>query len=233
MVYKLKHWLPTMLPTHCRLCGTATRRAHDLCLPCREEAPWLGNVCSRCSFPLPASCDDALCGRCQKRLPAFDATTALFHYRPPVDYLIKRLKFSSELAISPLLSGMLATRLLARDTPLPDLLVPVPLHHSRLRERGYNQATELARGVSRKLNIKTSHRLCVRHRKTEPQSLLTHNARRLNLRDAFSVSATTIPEHVAIIDDVMTTGHTASELAQVLKRAGARKVEVWIIARAG
>ena len=233
MVYKLRRWLPALLPTHCRLCGNVTRHAHDLCRPCREEAPWLENVCCRCSLPLPACCDDELCGRCQKRLPAFDTTTALFHYRPPVDYLIKRLKFSNELAITPLLSGMLANRLLARDTPLPGLLIPVPLHRTRLRERGFNQATELARGIGKRLHIKTRHRLCVRHRNTEPQSLLTHNARRLNLRNAFSVTVTNIPEHVAIIDDVMTTGHTASELAQVLKRAGARRVEVWIIARAG
>jgi ComF family protein len=174
-----------------------------------------------------------VCGRCQKLAPAFDATTALFHYRPPVDYLIKRLKFSNELAISPLLSGLLASRLAARDASLPGLLVPVPLHHTRLRERGFNQATELARGIGRQLHIKTGHRLCMRNRKTEPQSLLTHNARRLNLRNAFTVTADRVPGHIAIIDDVMTTGHTASELARVLKRAGAEQVEVWVIARAG
>jgi len=233
MVYKLQQWLPVLFPSHCRLCGSTTRTVLDLCRPCRDEAPWLDNVCQQCSLPLPAACDDERCGRCQKLAPAFDATTALFHYRPPVDYLIKRLKFSGELAISPLLSGLLANRLLARDTPLPGLLIPVPLHHSRLRERGFNQATELARGIGHQLHISTGHRLCRRTRKTEPQSLLTHNARRLNLRNAFSVTAGRVPAHVAIIDDVMTTGHTAGELARVLKQAGARRVEVWVIARAG
>jgi len=233
MVYKLTQWLQDLFPSHCRLCGTATRALPDLCRSCREDAPWLENVCSRCSFPLPACRDDALCGRCQKLAPAFDATTALFHYRPPIDYLIKRLKFSNELAISPLLSGLLANRLVARDAPLPALLIPVPLHHTRLRERGFNQATELARGVGRKLNIRISHRLCTRNRNTAPQSLLTHNARRLNLRNAFTVTANRIPGHVAIIDDVMTTGHTSNELARALKRAGAKRVEVWVIARAG
>jgi len=233
MVYKLTPWLRAVFPSHCRLCGTATRAMLDLCRSCREDAPWLENVCQQCSFPLPACWDDALCGRCQKLTPAFDTTTALFHYHPPIDYLIKRLKFSNELAISPLLSGLLANRLAARDTPLPALLIPVPLHHTRLRERGFNQSTELARGVGRKLNIRISHRLCTRHRKTAPQSLLTHNARRLNLRNAFTVTADEVPGHIAIIDDVMTTGQTASELARVLKRAGARRVEVWVIARAG
>ena len=233
MVYKLTQWLRALFPSHCRLCGTATGAVPDLCRSCREDAPWLENVCSRCSFPLPACRDDALCGRCQKLAPAFDATTALFHYRPPIDHLIKRLKFSNELAISPLLSGLLANRLVARDAALPALLIPVPLHHTRLRERGFNQATELARGVGRKLNIRISHRLCARNRNTAPQSLLTHNARRLNLRNAFTVTTDRVPGHVAIIDDVMTTGHTASELARALKRAGAKRVEVWVIARAG
>lgn len=233
MVYKLTQWLPALFPSHCRLCGFATSSAHDLCRSCRDDAPWLATVCHQCSLPLSASCDEVLCGRCQRRAPAFDTTTALFHYRPPVDYLIKRLKFSNELAISPLLSGLLAERLAARDAPLPELLIPVPLHHTRLRERGFNQATELARGVGRRLNIRTRHRLCTRNRETAPQSLLTHNARRLNLRNAFTVTAAAVPGHIALIDDVMTTGHTASELARVFKRAGARRVEVWVIARAG
>ena len=230
MVYKLSRSLTALFPGHCRLCGTTGK---GLCQPCHREAPWLANVCTCCSLPLSASHDDGLCGRCQKRAPVFDATTALFHYRPPVDYLIKRLKFSGELAISPLLSGLLANRLASRDLVLPELLIPVPLHRSRLKERGFNQATELARAVAHRLEINTTHRLCRRNRKTQPQSLLSHNARRLNLRNAFTVSGDKLPAHVAIIDDVMTTGHTANELARALKCAGAEKVEVWVIARAG
>ena len=126
MVYKLRRWLPVVFPSRCRLCGSATRNTPDLCRSCRDEAPWLKNVCRQCSLPLPACCDDELCGRCQKLAPAFDATTALFHYRPPVDYLIKRLKFSNELAISPLLSGLLANRLLARPARSAHTCSPAP-----------------------------------------------------------------------------------------------------------
>ena len=233
MVYKLNGILAALFPGRCRLCSSRTPTGPGLCLPCRNEAPWLAHVCACCSLPLPAGCDDSLCGRCQKQAPAFDATTALFHYRPPVDYLIKRLKFAGELAIGPLLSGLLAQRLADRDTALPELLIPVPLHRSRLQQRGFNQATELARVVGQQLEIRSTHRLCLRNRKTEPQSLLTHNARRLNLRNAFTVTTEKLPAHVAIIDDVMTTGHTANELARALKGAGATKVEVWVIARAG
>jgi ComF family protein len=239
MVYKLSRSLTALFPGRCRLCGTGTgtdagtTTGAGLCQPCHREAPWLANVCACCSLPLSASHDDSLCGRCQKQAPVFDATTALFHYRPPVDYLIKRLKFSGELAIGPLLSGLLANRLASRDVILPELLIPVPLHRSRLQERGFNQATELARAIAHRLEINTTHRLCRRNRKTQPQSLLSHNARRLNLRNAFTVSSDKLPNHVAIIDDVMTTGHTANELSRALKIAGAKKVEVWVIARAG
>jgi len=201
-------------------------------LPAVQRTP-AGNACQQCSAPLPAHADDSHCGHCQKRPPAFDTTTALFHYRPPVDYLIKQLKFANELAIIPLLSALLSARLTTRAAPLPSLLIPVPLHQTRLRERGFNQATELARRVGRELGIRSDHRLCTRNRDTRPQSLLSPNARRLNLRNAFSVKHRQIAGHVAIIDDVMTTGQTSNELARVLKKAGAEQVEVWVIARAG
>ena len=109
----------------------------------------------------------------------------------------------------------------------------MPLHQIRLRERGFNQATELARRVGRELGIRSDHRLCTRNRDTRPQSLLSPNARRLNLRNAFSVRHKQVAGHIAIIDDVMTTGQTSNELARVLRQAGAEKIEVWVIARAG
>ena len=234
MVYKCMEWLPTILfPSQCRLCGVATGTALKLCPRCLADSPWIRHACRQCSTPLPVHAEDNHCGHCQKRPPAFDATTALFHYRPPVDYLIKQLKFANELAIVPLLSTPMSARLTTRAAPLPSLLVPVPLHQTRLRERGFNQATELARRVGRELGIRSDHRLCTRNRDTRPQSLLSPNARRLNLCNAFSVRHRPVAGHIAIIDDVMTTGHTSNELARVLKQAGAQQVEVWVIARAG
>ena len=234
MVYKYMGWLSSILfPPQCRLCGVATGSTLRLCRRCLADSPWIRHACRQCSTPLPAHAEDSHCGHCQKRPPAFDTTTALFHYRPPVDYLIKQLKFANELAIIPLLSAVMSARLATRAAPLPSLLVPVPLHPTRLRERGFNQATELARRVGRELGIRSDHRLCTRNRDTRPQSLLSPNARRLNLRNAFSVRHRPGAGHVAIIDDVMTTGHTSNELARVLKQAGADQVEVWVIARAG
>jgi ComF family protein len=233
MVYDFRAALRTLLfPTQCRLCGSATRAECELCLSCRRELPWLDTACRQCAHPLHVPHVHNLCGHCQKQPPAFDRTTALFHYRPPVDHLIKRFKFAEELQLGSLLSGLLAARLAGRGGDLPALLLPVPLHPARLRSRGFNQATEIARQVGDNLGIPVDYRLCRRKRNTQAQSLLSPNARRLNLRNAFAVRRPPGVMHVAIVDDVMTTGHTSNELARTLKQAGAEHVEVWVIARA-
>jgi ComF family protein len=204
-----------------------------LCADCAADLPWLESACHQCGCALPAGDNRLRCGACQQRPPYFDTTTAILQYRPPVDYLVQRLKFSGELAIAPLVAGLLATRLRATRTALPDLVVPVPLHPSRLRERGFNQATEIARLLGNDLQLPVNHRLCKRTRKTDAQSLLPVKVRHWNVRNAFTINGELIVRHVAIVDDVMTTGHTVNELARVLKCAGAERVEVWVIARAG
>ena len=234
MVYKCVQQLQTLLfPSACRLCGGASGRVPGLCMPCLANAPWITTACPSCSRALPVGHDTQFCGRCQRHPPSFEATTALFHYRPPIDYLVKRMKFAGELTLVPVLASLLAARLRTRAAALPELLIPVPLHRTRLRERGFNQATELARRLGRELNIKTGLHCCQRHRNTQPQSLLSPTARRINLRNAFSLHNTPPARHVAIVDDVMTTGHTSNELARVLKQSGVEQVEVWVIARAG
>lgn len=234
MVYQcLARFQDLLFPPRCRLCGDRSPRADRLCPPCTDELPWLEGRCTQCARPVAAASRPVRCGGCQRSNPAFDATAALFHYQPPVDYLLKQLKFSSELSMAPLLAGLLARQLAWGDKPLPGLLVPVPLHVTRLRERGFNQAAELARVLGRQLQIPVDQRLCRRRRATGTQSRLPPAARRLNVRRAFEVSKAVTHCHIAIVDDVMTTGHTANELARVLKQAGAERVEVWVIARAG
>lgn len=234
MVYKLTRQLCALLfPAHCRLCGSATRSDLPLCGGCLADLPWLRSSCHRCAQALPVARQDVPCGHCQQRPPAFDTTTGLFLYRSPVDYLVKRLKFSGELDISRLFAQLLAGKVYDAGLRLPDRLVPVPLHVTRLRERGFNQAGELARHLGRTLEIEVDPRLCRRTRATRPQSLLPAASRRKNLRNAFSASSQLAGEHIAIVDDVMTSGHTCNELAQVLKSAGAGRVDVWVIARGG
>jgi ComF family protein len=234
MVYKIARSVESLLfPLACRLCGIALAPGPALCHACQGDLPWLVATCRQCGQPLPETAAGGRCGRCQQQPPAYDATTAALHYGPPVDYLIRRLKFSGELGLAPLLADLLATRIRARAAPLPELLLPVPLHLARLRERGFNQATQLARRLGSRLDIALDYRLCRRQRRTAPQSLLPVGERRRNVRDAFTLAGGVPASHVAIVDDVMTTGHTVDELARLLRRAGVQRIEVWVIARAG
>lgn len=234
MVYQWAGRLQALLyPARCRLCQACTQGAAGLCSACLNDLPWLADACVQCARPLPGPDTGTLCGRCQQQAPAFDATTALFHYQPPVDHLIRRFKFASELALAPLFSDLLTNRIGSRACSLPGLILPVPLHISRLHERGFNQATQLARGLAGRLGIPLDCRLCRRRKKTASQSLLPMRERHRNLNRAFATTARVPMAHVAIIDDVMTSGHTAHALAEALKGAGAERVEVWVIARAG
>jgi len=222
-----------VFPPRCRLCGASAGVDNGLCRACVADLPWLVGSCVRCARALPEGSVAGLCGACLTQPPVFDAATALLRYRPPVDYLVQRLKFSGELALAPLLARRLAEKIADRGDALPELLLPVPLHRARLRERGFNQATELARHLGRRLDIPVVYRLCRRSRHTPPQSLTPPAARRRNLRGAFRLEGDLPAGHIAIVDDVMTTGHTANELAAVLRRAGAMRIEVWIVARSG
>jgi ComF family protein len=241
-----------LLPPHCLLCGHRSDRARDLCSACAAELARNRSACARCALPLPVSA--ALCGDCLKREPSFDAAFAPFIYGHPFDLLMTKLKFGHSLAAGRVLAELWAQALresiASTALPLlPDLLIPVPLHPARLRERGYNQALELAKPVAREFGIALAPDLLKRRRATPAQANLDAKTRRRNLRNAFVVDTNTIvenyssaalahavaaaaPRHVAIIDDVMTTGATLHECARTLKRAGVARVDVWALARA-
>ncbi len=171
-----------------------------------------------------------ICGACLKKPPAFDRTYPLWHYRPPVPGLIHALKFQGRLECARLLGEIMAEQL---GTLLPpDCLLPVPLHPARYRERGFNQALEIARPLTKQLGLPLTPRLCRRTRFTPPQYTRDAQGRRKNLRGAFQASKAVDGCRIAVVDDVMTTGTTAHEVAAALKRAGASRVEVWILARA-
>jgi ComF family protein len=179
---------------------------------------------------------EALCGQCQIRPPAFEHCQALFTYRTPVDHLLQRLKFGGRLELAHLLGQLMADWLIkdlgmGLEAPLPERLLPVPLHAGRLRERGFNQALELARPVARRLGVPLDARSCRRILCTAAQADLSRAARLKNMRGAFA-TVRPITGHVAVIDDVMTTGSTAHELARTLLKAGAERVEIWVFARA-
>jgi ComF family protein len=154
-------------------------------------------------------------------------------YASPVRELVHRLKFEGNRAVVPVLGGVLAERLASTRGRRPDIVLPVPLHKARLRERGFNQAVEIARVVARSRNVPLALQAARRMRQTEPQSRIQGvSARRANLRGAFRVDGGVRGLHVAILDDVVTTGATVAELSRELLRAGARRVDVWTCCRA-
>jgi ComF family protein len=163
--------------------------------------------------------------------PPYSATTAAFVYAFPVDRLLPRLKFHADLAAGAVLADVMMPAFAAADRP--DVLVPVPLHRSRLRQRGYDQALELARPLARSLGLPVQADGLRRVRATGAQSELDARHRRDNLRGAFACDRRRDPpRHVALFDDVMTTGTTVAETARVLLAAGVERVDVWVVARA-
>lgn len=204
----------------CFLCRGAAQGV--LCADCEAELPWLpAAVCPRCALASPSG---ALCGRCIAQPPHYDATVAALWYRFPADTLVQALKFRGELA----LAGPLADFLKKGIQQGADRVVPVPLSAARLRERGYNQAAEIARRLGKgRLELG----LCERTRDARPQVELPFDERQRNVRGAFRVRGGLAGATVAVVDDVMTTGATLDELARTLKAAGAARVVNWVVAR--
>lgn len=232
---KVYNWLKfvrnKIYPRRCVLCGHPGHGGMDLCSECRDELPWNSKPCKCCGSSLGSA--GMICGSCQNRPPHFTLSHIPFRYESPLDTLLPQLKFRQKLYLAPLLATLMAEVIRERDKPLPEVLLPVPLHAERLRERGYNQALELARPLSRLLKIPIDLRLCTRRRETLAQTSLTGAERRRNLRGAFVVGGGEIPRHIAIVDDVVTTGATVDELARILRKAGVEEIEVWACARAG
>ena len=221
---KFRHvnqWLKSahnwLLPANCVLCGRAGKNGRDLCHDCAAELPYLKAACRRCAIPLPQA---GICGQCQQSSPSFDAAYAVFDYQPPLAQLIQGLKFNGKLYNARLLGGLMAEHFGQIDIGLPELIIPVPLHSARLRERGFNQALELARPLARAFDLPLSWDSCRRTRSTTPQTGLDARTRRKNLKGAFEMVKPVAARHVAIVDDVMTTGSTVEMFAQALKRAG-------------
>ena len=234
MVYNwLKNIQSLIYPPTCVLCGADGAFGRDLCTGCHSDLPHNHHCCSICALPLPESAAGLVCGRCSRKRPLFDRCLAAFHYTSPADELIQALKFRRRLSHARLLGNLMADYLERRldSDEHPDLLLPVPLHPRRLRERGFNQAIELARPIAQRFNIPLFHSACRRTRVTPLQTGLSALERRRNLRNAFTLSRFGHRDYVAIIDDVVTTGSTTNELARVLKRSGVARVEVWCACR--
>ena len=222
-----------LLPPTCILCGNPGYDSRDICHPCYAQLPGNNRCCSQCAEILesPIMTPRILCGRCLSTQPAFDLTYAPFIHQGAIRHLISNLKFGTHYQNARLLGQLLAEHL-KHNAEMPDLILPVPLHKARYRSRGFNQAIEIARTVSKEIHIPLDLTSCMRHRDTPHQIQLSAKRRRKNVKYAFSITKPIVARHIAILDDVMTTGSTAHELATLLKKFGVEKVDVWVCARA-
>ena len=195
----------------CFLCGA---RCPDgpLCPACSADLPVLqGAACPACGQPTPGGA--VWCGRCLKRQPAFDRTLAAYAYAFPLSVLVGQLKYGGELALAAWLGDRLAERVAGGDRP--DHIVPVPLHPNRLKTRGFNQSVLIAKRLSRRLALPIDVSACSRVKDTPPQVELPMRSRRGNMRNAFRCDRGLAGRHVALVDDVMTSGASLDALARV------------------
>jgi len=238
-------------PTQCRVCRRW--QAHALCTTCLPPSGRAGPRCLRCALPLPSSRvthPDGLCALCEDEPPRFDHAIAAFDYEAPWSGLVAALKFRQDPALAVPLAGALQEPILKRwglpsrpgqpalqrlRAGAPSLIVPVPLSAARLRERGYNQADRLARALGRTLRLPVQTDLVQRRRDTARLMSLDKDAREAHIRGAFHVPpawrAAIAGRHVAVVDDVLTTGATLNAVSDALWRAGAREVSAWVLAR--
>ncbi len=215
-----------LLPGSCPLCA-ADSGSGLLCPACASDLPQLpAALCPQCGDGTTLG---ERCGACLKDPPAFARTVALFRYEFPVDRLIQALKYGHQLPLAAWFGARLGQMLVAADY---DLVLPLPLHPSRLRTRGFNQSLEIARPVARALGLPIDPILLTRARATPPQADLPFKERARNVRGAFECAGDLDGKRILLIDDVMTTGSTLREAARILKLHSAGQLTVAIAARA-
>ncbi len=239
---KRLNWLSTLMEKkvnsvrHGGLCVAclSSNAFNGLCQPCRDELPVNRWHCRCCALPLAFPSSELLCGDCQKHPPPFDRSFVPWRYQYPLDGMIGRYKYNGQRKFGrPLMSDFadsLEEALQDGSMPKPLALIPAPMDARRRRQRGFNQAQDIAETIGSQLNIPVATGLVRRVRRVRAQRELNREARLANLRGVFEVTSV-VPERVAIVDDVVTTGATVRVLASVLREAGAREIQVWALAR--
>lgn len=233
----LRSCWPRLLTRGSRCVFCLSTPAHYGCCPdCRNDLPLIGRACRLCAAPLREEKEWLdLCAAClqQKKDPLIDYAFSAYHYIPPLRKALHYLKFNHQLYYAPVMGRLWLEVLQRKSFPfMPDLLIPVPLYISRLRRRGFNQTTELAKPLAAELSLPLAENICRRQRDTLPQMSCALSARKSNVKDAFALRSVDIRrKSVAILDDVLTTGATIHELARVLKKGGVRRIAVWTFLR--
>lgn len=205
-----------------------------VCKACLNDLPWHpASSCPQCGL---ASSGTGLtvCGSCISASPDFDVTYAVFLYQFPIDVMMQRYKYGNSLSIGDTFGQFLSNKLLLeKQQKSIDMIIPMPMHPQRLKERGFNQAIEIAKALNKDLthNKILDYKSVIRQKLAPPQTNLPLKQRAKNIKGAFIVKGDLAGKRIAIVDDVMTTGASLNELAKTLKKAGAVHVECWVIAR--
>jgi ComF family protein len=227
--------IQAILPPTCLLCLHHCQNNFNVCKTCLRALPSLLGACSQCANKItaPVCTRELICGTCLTNPPPFERTFALFQYKGALLTMVKQLKFHQHLAYAQTFSQLML-QAIQQDwypqQPLPDLILAIPLHYSRLRERGFNQSLEIAKPIARNLSIPldlTPKRI----KATLPQSSLSAKARTQNIKQAFEFSRNYTHLHLAVVDDVYTTGATLSEFTRCLAKLGAKQIDIWCCAR--
>lgn len=234
--------LSRLIRRACFLCETQLPGINKgLCPACLQDFPINHFACARCGVDLPhtiyqtnqpQTVPSYICGDCIATPPAWHTLTALCQYEYPVANMIQALKYNAKFPNAKLLSRLFVSELQSSFSQPPDCIMPVPLHPARQRQRGFNQAIELARPIAKALNIPLDINSCFRRADTASQASLDKLTRLRNLLDAFILKKMPAHKHIAIFDDVVTTGSTVRSLCKLLHQAGVERVDVWCIARA-
>lgn len=215
-----QHW-----PGQCLLCYGQPHDARDLCLGCQRDLPWAETICGRCGL----DSEHSPCERCLREPPPWDAIYPVWHYGFPLNRLLNAWKHQGRAEAGRCLS-QLWLQWQQVPQPLPDALIPVPLHWRRRWQRGFDQARILSREWAKAFDIEDIAAIS-RQQHTPAQQQLSARQRQRNLQGAFRLRVNQLPAHVALVDDVVTTGTTVSVLCELLHSAGCRRIDVWCLAR--
>ena len=226
--------LPYIIPvSFCVLCGEkcGSSNHNHLCKQCFSDLPAILSPCNICGDALSIKVSSNVCGSCLHTRPFYHKSLIPLEYSFPVSHLVKLLKYKDKVLVSSVLSQILLDRIRQDASGFPEIIIPVPLHPVRLMRRGFNQSALIAETISKELKIPLDQKSCRRIRNTSQQTGFDKSQRGKNIRNAFSVLNSFSAKHVAIVDDVVTTGSTVNELAKTLHHAGVEKIEVWACAR--
>ena len=236
-----------ILPQRCALCGCICDAG--FCQNCSRLLPWIEHACIQCgshliipqvtstqsiapsSSTLSSSKTRVVCGHCQLTPPPYVNSTIPFHYKPPISLQIQNLKYGGRLHLSSALGRTISARILQSEAPLPDIIIPIPLHWKKIFHRGFNQSSEIARVIGKQLGVPVSMKHLSKQVDSPSQTGLDIQMRMKNIRHTFKSEIPCTGLHIALVDDVVTTGSTVRAAAEILTDYGARRIDIWAVAK--